>query len=253
MLMNSELISVVMPCYNASQYVAKAIESVKQQTVTRWELIVVDDASTDGSAEVARAAAGTDSRIRVLAMTTNGGAGVARNTGLAIAGGRWVSFLDCDDWWAPRKLERQWCFMREHKTPFTCSGYVVEDVGRVVRVVEGGQRVRQRDILINNVICTSGVMVDRTKFTRVQFDEQRSGQDLVLWYYLLAECKTAVVLGGTDVTYLRRRSSLSANKWRSAHGVWKIYRDKLTIPLPLRCFFFACYAWSGVRKHFLRV
>lgn len=99
-------VSVIMAAYDCARFVDGAIDSVLAQTRADWELIVVDDASTDGTGERARARAAADPRIRVLSMPTNQGPSAARNAGIAAASGEWVAVLDGDDWWEADRLER---------------------------------------------------------------------------------------------------------------------------------------------------
>src|ERR1700749_83796 len=101
-----DLVSVIMPAYNSGRYLAESVRSVQAQTFGGWELVVVDDGSTDDTGEVARRLAEADARVRYV-RRPNGGQAAARNTGLAEARGRLVAFLDADDLWLPEKLEAQ--------------------------------------------------------------------------------------------------------------------------------------------------
>jgi teichuronic acid biosynthesis glycosyltransferase TuaG len=238
-----------MPCHNASRYIGVAVRSVIAQTVTDWELVVIDDASTDDSIrEVSQAAQG-DPRIRCLRHTANCGAGIARNTGVRATSGRWIAFLDSDDEWLPNKLRRQVEYMTASDLALCCSGYAVEQGGGVVFRVDQGATLAKHDVLKNNVLCTSGVMIDRNRVPDLAFPDVRNGEDLLLWYRLLCEHGSTQLLSGVDVIHRRRRRSLSANKLSSALCVWSLYRDELHLPLSVRCYYFACYAWAGVRKH----
>jgi teichuronic acid biosynthesis glycosyltransferase TuaG len=123
------LVSVVMPAFNAGRHIAQSIESVLGQTFGGWELIVVDDGSTDDTAEVSRRFAAADGRVRYF-RRTNGGQAAARNTGLAHARGRVVAFLDADDLWLPDKLAAQVAVLEESGADFVyCDGYVFSDDG----------------------------------------------------------------------------------------------------------------------------
>jgi teichuronic acid biosynthesis glycosyltransferase TuaG len=102
----NELVSIIMPAYNAELYIAQAIDSVVNQTYKKWELLVIDDGSTDATAAIAQRYANEDSRIYVISQA-NQGLGAARNTGLRQASGTWIAFLDSDDLWEPAKLEKQ--------------------------------------------------------------------------------------------------------------------------------------------------
>ena len=116
------LVSIITPAYNAEAYLQEAIASVQAQGYTNWEMIIVDDCSSDGTQRIARRAAEQDARIRYERLASNSGAAVARNRALELARGRYVAFLDADDRWKPKKLERQLAFMEKNGYGFTLRG-----------------------------------------------------------------------------------------------------------------------------------
>ena len=118
-----ELVSIVMPLYNCAALVEASIASVQAQTYENWELLVVDDCSTDGSYGVVETMAQADFRIRLLQNKENSGAAVSRNYALAEAKGRWIAFLDSDDLWLPEKLSKQVAFMEETGCHFSYTQY----------------------------------------------------------------------------------------------------------------------------------
>ncbi|MXV17457.1 glycosyltransferase family 2 protein [Hufsiella ginkgonis] len=124
-------VSIIMPAYNAARYLAQAIQSVLDQTFKNWELLVVNDGSTDETATIALAYASSDSRIKVLNQH-NQGQGSARNAGISAATGEWVAFLDADDLWLPQKLEVQWSFLEKAKNVDVafCAGWQFEGTNR---------------------------------------------------------------------------------------------------------------------------
>ena len=121
--------SVIMPLYNKAPYVRKAVESVVGQTFQNWELVVVDDCSTDGSAEVVEQV--TDPRIQLVRLAENGGVGAARNRGVALAHASYVCFLDADDWWEPTFLEEMAGLIARHPNAgIYGTGYTIVDEKR---------------------------------------------------------------------------------------------------------------------------
>ena len=125
--MSTKLVSIIMPAYNAEKYIADSIRSVLAQTYSNWELIVVDDGSTDRTANIVREFAGHDSRVRYI-FQENGRLGKARNTGIANAAGSLIAFLDSDDLWIPRKLQMQLQAMSENSADVVFSNaYVFTD------------------------------------------------------------------------------------------------------------------------------
>ena len=113
-----DLVSIIMPSYNTAQYISKAIKSVINQTYTEWELIIVDDCSTDNTYEILDKEYLENSKIRFFKNPKNYGAAVSRNKALKEARGRWIAFLDSDDLWLPQKLEKQIRFMTKMDTIF---------------------------------------------------------------------------------------------------------------------------------------
>ena len=120
-----DLVSIIMPAYNTGRFLRESVNSVLAQTYTEWELIIVDDCSTDDGDAVA--ATFSDPRIRYLKNETNSGAAVSRNRALREARGRWIAFLDSDDVWYPEKLEKQIAFMEENAYSFSYTNYVEMD------------------------------------------------------------------------------------------------------------------------------
>jgi teichuronic acid biosynthesis glycosyltransferase TuaG len=127
------LISVITPCYNSARYIAKTIESVLAQTYQNWEMIIVDDCSTDNSYQTAIAFAEKDKRIRVYRQEQNSGAALARNKAILESRGKYVAFLDSDDLWLPEKLEKQLRFMQKNNSDFSFTEYehMIDNGGEV--------------------------------------------------------------------------------------------------------------------------
>ena len=118
-----ELVSIITPVYNSQAYLHDTIQCVLNQTYGNWELLMVDDISSDRSVEIMAEYAAKDPRISYEVLSSKGGASFARNTALAKAKGRYIAFLDADDLWKPDKLAKQVQFMQEHDYAFTFHPY----------------------------------------------------------------------------------------------------------------------------------
>ncbi len=165
------LVSIIMPAYNRADYIAQAIESVLAQTYTNWELIIIDDASTDQTAEIIRSYVIKDSRIRLLQNDANRGISFTRNRGIAESNGTHIAMLDSDDFWIDdHKLEKQVEFLAAH----AAEGYGLVGTG-IVLVDEKGSRGRQivfdglderirGRILARNPITQSSVLFTREAY-----------------------------------------------------------------------------------------
>ena len=144
----NDLVSIIMPSYNTEQYIAETIQSVINQTYQNWELIIVDDCSTDNTDTVVGKI--KDSRIRYLKNEKNSGAAVSRNKALREANGRWVAFLDSDDLWKPEKLEKQISFMMKKKCYFSYTNYEEIDAdGNKTNVTITGPKVISKTGMFN--------------------------------------------------------------------------------------------------------
>ncbi len=111
--MNSPLVSVVIPAYNAAQTLKATVQSVFEQTVQDFEIVIVDDGSKDDTLKVAQSIADSDSRVKVISQP-NGGAAAARNTAVRATTGKYLALLDADDLWVAHKLERQIEFLEKN-------------------------------------------------------------------------------------------------------------------------------------------
>lgn len=183
-----DLVSIIMPSYNTARYIAESIESVQNQTYTNWELIIVDDCSTDNTDEVV--ASICDDRIHFLKNENNNGAAVSRNRALREAKGRWIAFLDSDDLWIPEKLEKQIRYMESNGYAFSYTNYEEIDVeGDQTGVRVTGPKKISKTGMFN--YCWPGcltVMYDRNVVGLIQIEDIKKNNDYAMW---LKVCKKA--------------------------------------------------------------
>ncbi|HEY6545475.1 MAG TPA: glycosyltransferase family 2 protein [Dokdonella sp.] len=220
------LVSVVMPAWNAAGTIARSIESVLGQRHAQFELLVVDDASTDATAQLVDGYAMADARVRLIRQPANGGVAAARNTGIAAARGEYVAFLDSDDWWHPAKLERQLAQMRRENAQVSyCSYQRVAEDGRVLSLVVPPREVTHAQMLRSNFIGNLTGMYARSlgngEFLRI------GHEDYVFWLQMVRRAGRAIRIehDGPLAFYLVREGSVSSNKWRAARWQWRIYRE----------------------------
>jgi teichuronic acid biosynthesis glycosyltransferase TuaG len=245
------LVSVITPAYNAASYIAETIESVIAQSHKDWELLVVDDGSSDGTAQIISEYAAKDQRVRLIQSPGNEGAGPARNRALAAARGRYIAFLDGDDIWLPQKLERQLRFMQTSGAYFTFTAYemVSEAADKSLRTIRVPCTKSYRDLLANTNIGCLTVMLDTRRTGRVSMPAIPVRQPLVLWLRLLRTYGEAQGLDEVLARYRVRPGSISRNKRRAALGVWRVYREYERLPLLEAVWFFAHYALRGVARN----
>ena len=195
-MMVDGLVSIIMPSWNTERFIAETIQSVIDQTYTNWELIIVDDCSSDNTDEVV--ASFKDERIKYLHNEKNSGAALTRNKALREAKGEWIAFLDSDDLWMPEKLEKQICFMEENGYNFSYTDYEeINAEGNMTGVFVTGPKKITRTGMYN--YCWPGcltVMYDATKVGLIQISDIKKNNDYSMWLkvckkadcYLLDEC-----------------------------------------------------------------
>lgn len=238
-------VSIIMPSFNSSSYISDAIRSVQNQTFKNWELIIVDDCSSDNTFEKVNLFL-TDSRIKFHRLDKNSGAAVARNYAIRKALGRFIAFLDSDDIWLPYKLERQIGFMLKNSIYFSYSSYYkIDDDGNIFREVLVPSKVSYSQLLKTNVIGCLTAVYDTDFFGKVEMPLIRKRQDFGLWLKLLKSVEQAVAVEESLSLYRVRLSSISNNKLDAAKYTWRLYRDVERLSI-LKCiYYFSFYALGG--------
>jgi teichuronic acid biosynthesis glycosyltransferase TuaG len=244
------LVSIIVPCYNAEAFLGATLEAVIAQTFTDWECVVVDDASRDGSAAVLASHAERDARIRPVYQAVNGGAAAARNAGLGVIRGRYLAFLDADDYWLPEKLAKQVAFMRETGAPIVHTSYrfIHEKGGFLPGGVKASDRVDLRTYMRNTEIGMSTSLLDRGQVGEFSFRDIRLCQDTHLWLVLLRRGLVSRGMAETLVHYRVREGQISGSKVAMAKQVYALYREIGEVGLARQLFSFASYAFNGFRK-----
>ena len=221
-----ELVSIITPSYNTAEFIADTIRSVQAQTYTNWEMIIVDDCSTDNSDEVVSAFL-SDARIIYVKNEKNSGAAVSRNRALAMAKGKWIAFLDSDDLWLPEKLQKQIAFMNEGGYHFSYTAYEeIDEASRQLGVlIEGPKKITKRGMYN---YCWPGcltVMYDAERVGVLQIEDMKKNNDYAMW---LKVCKKAdcYFLGECLARYRRGRSGSISTQSISTLIKWhyKLYR-----------------------------
>ncbi|WP_415331248.1 glycosyltransferase family 2 protein [Clostridium perfringens] len=221
-----DLVSIIMPSYNTAKYISETIESVQSQTYPFWELIIVDDCSTDNTDEVVKPYL-LDDRIRYLKNDSNSGAAISRNRALREARGRWIAFLDSDDLWKAEKLENQIDFMEKNNYKFSYTKYVEIDENSNLRgvMISGPKRITKTGMYN---YCWPGcltVMYDRYFIGDIQIIDIKKNNDYAMW---LKICKKAdcYLYPKVMAKYRKRSGSISNHsyiqlmKWH-----YKLFRE----------------------------
>lgn len=247
--MNNSTVSVITPVYNAEKFIKETIDSVLQQSYEDFEYLLIDDCSTDNSAEIVKSYATKDARIKYIKLKENSGAAVARNTGLEHAQGRYIAFIDSDDLWYPEKLETQLAFMQVKNEAFTYTKYehITED-GQVQSAPEFPDRLNYSGLLKNTAIACSTVVIDRQVIGDFRMPLVRKGQDTATWLKILRNHNYAYLVDEVLNKYRGREDSLSSNKVEALKRTWNTYRNLEKLPLPKAIYYFIFYVWNAVKR-----
>lgn len=244
------LVTVVTANYNAEHFVAETIESVLAQTYRNWEMIIVDDCSTDRSLNIINYYLKKDSRIRLIKLEKNGGPAVARNRAIEEAKGRYIAFLDSDDLWMPDKLEKQIAYMEQNSVVFSYGAYdLIDEGGETLGHFSIPQKLGYSDLLKTCPIGCLTAVYDTEAFGKVTMPLIRKRQDYGLWLKLLKKTDYAYGINETLAIYRVRKNSVSSNKLKAAQYQWKIYRDVEKLGLSRSLYYFMHYAVNGLLKY----
>lgn len=244
------LVSVIMPCYNMASYISDSIKSVVAQTYPYWELLIVDDASTDKTVNIIETYAQSDARIRFAIKKHNSGIADTRNQCIRMSQGRFLAFLDADDIWHPEKLEKQLKFMLEKNVGFSYSTYDwIDEEGQTLnKFINTIGDLDYKTYLRNTIIGCSTVMVDKKITGDVVVPNFRTSEDTATWLNILKKGILAYAIEEPLVSYRIRRKSASSNKIKASIDLWKVYRrnEKLPFVKAIQCF--SCYAFNAIKK-----
>ena len=243
------LVSIIMPLYNAERFVAQSIESVLAQSHTHWELLIADDHSSDGSVGIVKGFAERDTRIHLFEMPQNQGASKCRDFLMQQANGRFIAFLDSDDLWLPKKLEKQMAFMLDNNYAFTDTQYeTIAENGAPKNVVKTAGAVDYKKYLRNTIIGCCTAMLDRRKLQALPILGETRGDDMAMWLNILKQVEFAAPLDETLSQYRDREGSLSSNKIKAMQDVWHVYRHNEGLNIFQALFCFVGYAFNAVQK-----
>ncbi len=244
------MISIIMAAYNAEKTIGAAVRSALAQTMRDLELLIVDDASTDGTADLARAFAAEDSRVRLLSNERNSGVSATRYHGLTEAAGEWIAILDSDDLWAPDKLESQ---MDLHERTggellFTGSAFIDADGQEIPWVLHVPAKIGYRQLLKQNLISNSSVLVRKELSRQYYSHGDAMHEDFAEWLRILKSGVTAYGIDRPLLTYRLSAGSKTSNKRKAARMNWNTYRYIGLGPAEA-AYYMAWYTFNGIRKY----
>ena len=246
------LVSIITPVHNADRHVKETIESILSQTFEDWELILIDDFSTDNGIQILKEYERIDSRIRLLKNDVNQGAAVTRNRGIDVAKGRYIAFLDSDDLWAPNKLEKQLAFMQKNDYAFTYTSYHIFRGNVQNGIMHVPEKVTHSELLKTCSIGCLTVMYDTEKLGKMLMPIISRRQDFALWLKILKKIPYAYGMQEPLASYRLRDDSISGNKFKAATYQWRVYREFENLNFIQASYYFFHYSIYGVLKTYFK-
>ena len=244
----NNLVSIITPSYNSSRFIEECVGSVLSQTYVNWEMLIVDDYSADNSLQILKKY--NDKRIQLIELDKNVGASESRNVAIRKAKGKYIAFLDSDDLWEPQKLEKQISFMETEDIAFSFSTYqpMSDDESKLYSIIHAPKIVTYSSYLKKTIIGCLTVVIDREKTGGFEMPNIRSSHDMALWLLIMRRGFDAYGLDENLARYRIVSTSNTANKWRAAKDVWKVYRqfEKLSFFYSIWCFL--NYAFNAIIK-----
>jgi glycosyltransferase involved in cell wall biosynthesis len=246
--MENNLVSIITPSYNSIKFIEETILSVLAQSYEEWEMIIVDDVSTDGSDKIVEEYVKKDSRIKFIRLARNSGASKARNRAIEEATGRYIAFLDSDDTWNPSKLEKQVEFLQKNNLALTYSAYdTMDENSSYVNRRSVKESITYTDMLKSNHIGNLTGVYDVKFFGKVYMKEI-GHEDYVLWLTLLKKVKEAKGINEPLANYRILSNSLSSNKLKVLKWQWYIYREVEKLNIFQSSYYFIWYIFYALKK-----
>ena len=243
-------VSIVLPLYNCEKYVRHTIKSVQDQDYENWELIIVNDASTDASLAEAEKFAVKDPRIKIISLERNVGAGAARNVAVQNASGRYIAFIDSDDLWAKEKLSHQIAFMQNHNAPLSHTAFAfINEEGKIAKQGEShvDEKINMKRYMKTSQIRIPSVIIDRKQVSHIYFPEDRAlCEDARLWMHYFRKGQLFYGLDQVLLLIRIRPDQLSRRKDKMAFLAFKRFMNEKSLSKTDRILCFLNYAGHAV-------
>lgn len=250
--MKEELVSIIVPVYNSEDFIDNTIKTVLDQTYLNWELLLINDCSTDNSEDIIKKYLKMDKRIKLLNNQNNSKAAITRNNGIKASNGRYICFLDADDLWDKKKLEKQILFMKENKCAFSFTGYEFANNDGVPngKKVYVPNKINYKEALKNTTIWTSTVMFDMCILNKddIYMPNVERGQDTATWWKVLKKIDYAYGLNEILSFYRRSVGTLSSNKFKALKRTWNLYRKVEKLNIFSSLYYFAFYCINALKR-----
>lgn len=246
-----ELVSIITPTYNSEKFISETIRSVQNQTYENWEMIIVDDGSTDQTVDIIETIQKNEKRIQLIESEKNFGPAVSRNKGIEQAGGKFLTFIDADDIWFPDFIENSMRTIQKTEIPFVFSSYrrTNEDLKFVYADFIVPKRVTYTDILKTNSISCLTAFINIEILGKKYMPEIYKRQDMGLWLQYLKVIPFAYGIQKPQAIYRIRKKSLSRKKSDLLKYQWQFYRKIENLSFLSASYFMVHWAIRGFLKY----
>ncbi len=244
------LISVIMAAYNAEKTVGFAVDSVLKQTYENFELLVINDCSTDSTEKIVKEYAAKDARVKLITNPENLGVSLTRLEGLKQAKGDWIAILDSDDAWMPEKLEKQITLQKRLNADvvFTAVTYIASDGKSLNWVLNVPESVNYKKLLKQNIITNSSAITKKDLFEQYYAIGDDMHEDFAIWLNILKAGYKAYAIDEPLTIYRVSVNSKSGNKFKSAVMNWKTYRY-MKMNIFSSAYYMCWYTVNGILKY----
>lgn len=250
---DNDIVSVVIPVYNAEKFISKSLDSALNQTYKSIEVVIVDDCSKDNSKQIINEYLKEHKNIIYHFQEKNVGAAVTRNKAIELAKGRYIAFLDSDDLWDQQKIEKQLILMRKDNAAICYTA--IEMIDENDKLIKNKRnvlvKIDYKILLKNTMLATSSIVIDRKIVGCFNMPLIRSGQDYATWMQLMRHGTIAYGINEALVKYRLCSNSLSSNKFKSVRQIWTIQTENEGINPIVAAFNASCFALNAIKKYFL--
>lgn len=249
--MDKSLVSIITPTFNSEKFITETIQSVQNQTYENWEMIIVDDCSSDATLSIISNFSKSDNRIKIHQLKNNSGAGIARNEGIENARGKYMTFIDADDIWFPDFIENSIKTIKETNVYFVFSSYKRSDekLNFIYSDFIVPKKVSYSDILKTNSISCLTAFIDIELLGKKRMPIILKRQDMGLWLQYLKEIPFALGIQETKAIYRIRKNSLSRNKSKLIKYQWQFYRQVTHLNLFQCLYYMSHWTFRGFVKY----